>query len=136
MTSQKIIGLVRDIQPSQAQPTLELYFDGTDREGLPPGHRDEITLVLGDTTWKGTIGTKPGNDPYVHTFLHAQGERKPVTDVLLHMRLAEGARLRFAVQERGALELEEIIDYGAWKVARQPNAPDAGTGSDDFRPRL
>ena len=50
MSSTTIIGELRDIDPNGPRPRLELYFTG-DLASLPPGHKDQITLIIYGTIW-------------------------------------------------------------------------------------
>jgi len=116
-----ITGRLRDIKPNAVRPTLELHFSNVDLAHLPPGHKDPITLLIDGTNWTGTIGLRPGNDPYVHTYLHSSGTKRSCTDVFLALGLAEKAVLGFTVRERGVLELVEIQDPGSWRPGGHPD---------------
>ena len=92
-----IQGFLRDLQPKQARPTLELYFDAKDRSSFPRGDRVPIVLELGGTCLSGTMNSANSNNPpYVHTNLTlGDGTRRSCTEVFLGLGLAEKARLEF-----------------------------------------
>jgi hypothetical protein len=63
-----ITGYVRDIEPNQPHPRLELYFDTKQRSVLPRGNREAIVLDLHRVRWNGTMNSNnKTNKPYVQT---------------------------------------------------------------------
>jgi hypothetical protein len=112
-----IQGYLRDIQPRQPRPTLELYFGAKDRSSLPHGERVPIVLELGGSRWSGTVNSANStNPPYVHTNLTlGDGTRRSSTEVFLESGLIEGARLEFDLANTNNLRLTRIVDKGKWR---------------------
>lgn len=124
-----VLGRIRDIEPSGARPRLELHFSPADSACLPDHHKDAITIRINGQSWTGTIGLKPGNDPYVHTYLNNGTSKRSCTDLLLALDLAEGAVLQFLVRERDVLELAAISSRGSWRPGGHPDQRAARTTS-------
>lgn len=112
-----IQGYLRDIQPKQARPTLELYFGAKDRSSLPRGERVPIVLELEDSRWNGTMNSANStNPPYVHTNLTlSDGTRRSCTEVFLGSGLVESARLEFELTNTNNLRLMRTLDKGRWR---------------------
>ena len=129
-----IRGRIRDIQPRQARPTLELYFDAKDRSALPQGTRAGITLDLNGKRWHGTINSTGRNAPYLHTNLSQDsGDRSTATQVFLGLGLAEEAVLDLACEPDATLRLVRIADSGRWRAGNEPGRRKAGGQSTSSR---
>lgn len=112
---------IRDIEPNGAKPRLELYFDAADEGSLASHHGAELELTIEGVTWVGTVGLRPPNPPYMHTRLRGASGGTRVSDVLLDMELAPGAKIRFEVLEPGRLRLEQVLDRGRWPARARPS---------------
>lgn len=110
-----IQGRIKDIQPNQVKPTLELTFDAKDSGKLPPGNPAVITLDLNGTRWNGTINNSTGsNRPFLHTNLtQPRGATSTCTEEFLWLRLADGAIIDFDYVNN-TLQLVKIVHHGAW----------------------
>ena len=130
----RIPGNIRDIQPNQARPTLELYFK-KDRSALPNGERAAIVLELDGTRWHGTVNSaNSNNSPYVHTNLSRDdGGRRSGTDVFLALGLAENAQLEFELTNTNNLQLTRIVDRGRWRAGNSPEERSVRAGSSNVR---
>ena len=126
-----LLGKLRDIEPRGPRPRLELHFGRGDLDQLPPVHKDPLTLVIDGVPWSGTIGLKDGNDPYVHTQLRSGNTKRSCTDVFLGLDLAEKAVLQFRVTQPGVLELDVVLERGAWREGGRPGLP----STEGARPR-
>lgn len=129
-----IQGDLRDIQPKQARPTLELCFK-KDRSLLPSGERAAIVLNLECNPWHGTMNSaNSDNPPYVHTNLtHRDGTSRSCTEVFLGLGLAENARLEFELTNTNNLRLTRILDKGSWRSGNAPHERVARTGVSNIR---
>ena len=130
-----IRGRVRDIQPNQAQPSLELYFKKEDRSALPQGRRARVTLNLRGKRWYGTINsTNENNPPYLHTRLSQDsGATSTCKQVFLDLGLAEGAILEFECEPDATLRLAKIVDPG--KCKRTGNREASNRSQADTAPK-
>lgn len=130
-----IKGYLRDIQPNQALPTLELYFDTKARSSLPRGKCVAIILELKGARWSGTMNSANNtNPPYVHTNLTlSDGTRHSCTEVFVELGLAEKARLGFDLAHANNLRLTETIDKGKWRSGNAPQERAAKTGKSIVR---
>jgi hypothetical protein len=117
-----IRGQLRDIQPNQARPTLELYFGPKERSSLPRGECVPIVLELGGSRWSGTMNSANStNPPYVHTNLTlGDGTRRSCTEVFLELGLVESARLEFELSNTDDLRLTRTLDKGRWRTGNAP----------------
>jgi len=126
---------IRDIQPNQPSPTLELYFSPRDSDWLASEHGAEVQLEIDGVQWLATLGIKPPNPPYLHSRLRGERGSTRVTDLMCSMGLAPGARVRFRVLEPGVLQLDEILERGAWPAGpRQRTATRARTAPEPRMP--
>ena len=125
-----IRGYVRDIQPSQPRPSLELYFDGRDRSALPRGDRATIVLDLDGVRWHATINSTHGtNKPYVHTWLTKDdGNRMRCTEAFLRLGLAENAQIEFELKG-DTFRMVSIYEKGQWRRGNAPHERTVRTGA-------
>jgi hypothetical protein len=125
-----ITGYIRDIQPNQPRPTLELYFDAKDRSALPRGERGAIVLHIQGVRWHATMNsTNINNLPYVHTWLTRDDEtRCACTEELLRLELAEKAELEFELKDANNFHLMRIADKGKWRPGNSPHERTARKG--------
>jgi hypothetical protein len=130
-----IQGFLHDIQPRQARPTLELYFDTKDRSSFPRGERVPIVLELEGICLSGTMNSANSNNPpYVHTNLTlSNGTRRSCTELFLGLGLAEKARLEFELTNLNNLRLRRTIDRGGWRPGGAPDERIAGAIASDTR---
>jgi hypothetical protein len=126
-----ITGYVRDTQPSQPRPTLELYFDAKHRSALPRGDREAIVLDLDGVRWHATMNSRNiTNPPYVHTWLTgADRTRCTCTEVFLKLGLAEKAQLEFDLTERNNFRLMRVADKGKWRSGNAPHERTVSPGT-------
>ena len=116
-----IIGRLRDIQPKQSRPTLELYFDERYRRALPKGERAGIDIEINDVVWHATLNSANSNPPYVHAgFLALDGRRSSCTQIFLDLGLAERAELEFEQRGPDKLTLVRVKSAGEWRPGNAP----------------
>ncbi len=116
----QIIGTVGDINPNGSRPQMELTFAKSDVALLPQGDRQGIRLIIDDKVWDGTICTTKSSRPYLHSPVESGAETMSTTEFFLGMGLAEGARLRFGIEEGNHFRLLEVVEKGCWREGGSP----------------
>ena len=114
-----IVGSVKDIDPNNARPRLELSFSVADGDRLPRGARVKITLQMKDACWHGTLCNEGTRRAYLHTRLDDDlATRSSCTDVLQALSLADGAQVEFHILTPGVLAFDCVINAGVARSGR------------------
>lgn len=116
----QIIGTIGDIKPNESRPSMELTFARSDMALLPQGDRQGIQLIVEGKVWDGTICTTKSSRPYLHSPVSSGTETLTTTGFFLGMGLAEGAKVRFGIEEKNHFRLLEVVDKGRWREGGSP----------------
>lgn len=112
---------VRDSNPNDLKPRLDLYFPPHVAERHRWQHKQPIELILDEgPAWEGTVGIKPANEPYLHRRWRRPGEHISLCDWLLDRGLAHNARVELLEESPERFRWNGILDPGRWPAGGSP----------------
>lgn len=117
----RIAATVKDCQPNDPTPGLDLYFPNAVAERFHWEHKQPVEILLDEgAPWRGTVGVKPPNPPYLHRPLTRDGEKMSMRDWLLDQRIADGARVELIQESHTRFRWSRVLDPGRWAPGRAP----------------
>ena len=117
----RITATVKDCHPNERKPGLDLYFPHEVAERYGWEHEQPVELVLdGGSPWRGTVGIKNPNSPYLHRPLMRPGEKMSMRDWLLDQGIADGAVVELIQESDNLFRWSRVLDKGRWLPGRAP----------------
>jgi hypothetical protein len=114
-------GVVKDCEPNGRRPGLDLYLPWAVAKQEGWVHRVPVEILLDEgEPWRGTVGIKPPNLPWVHRPLRRMGNRVSMRDWLLESGLRHDGRLEVIIEGHNRLRLGQLLETGSWSPGRAP----------------
>lgn len=116
-----IVVTIKDCQPNDRKPGLDLYFPKQVAHRHGWRHKQTVDILFDDgPPWRGTVGMKYPNPPYLHRTLTRPGERISMRDWLLDHGCKDGARVELIEEGPTRFRWKQIVDAGQWSSGRAP----------------